>query len=123
MEDGNFKRSSSPAFLGPSAIHLQVRLTAASSSAMKSSLTASPLAATTSAEAAWMNSVQGQTQLANSKSRRPIIQQSTAGPAVGSPTSASKPETNIFLERFFWKKRTPLLNPPRVFQPRGVPPN
>src|SRR2546425_8640401 len=98
MEDGNFKRSSSPAFLGPSAIHLQVRLTAASSSAMKSSLTASPLAATTSAEAAWMNSVQGQTQLANSKSRRPIIQQSTARPAGGTPTFTTNPGTKNFIE-------------------------
>src|SRR2546427_9485577 len=101
MEDGNFKRSSSPAFLGPSAIHLQVRLTAASSSAMKSSLTASPLAATTSAEAAWMNSVQGQTQLANSKSRRPIIQQSTARPAGGRPNLSFSPEPNIFFETLF----------------------
>src|SRR5260370_2299092 len=89
MEDDSFKPASLPVYPELSETHFQVRLTADSFSAMKSSLTGSRLAVTTSVEAAWMNSVQGRTQLPNSKCKRPIILQSTAKPVGESPISAT----------------------------------
>src|SRR5690349_14317023 len=89
---------------------------------MKFLLTASRSAVTTSVEAAWMNSVLGQTQLANSKSRRPTIQQSTARPEVESPTSATSPERTIFKGRFLNTTRTQFLTLPEFWQTRLVLP-
>ena len=118
MEDGHFKRSFLPACPEPPAIHFRVRLTVASFSVMKSSLTGSPSAATTSVGAAWMNSVQGQTRSLNSRCRCPIIRQSMARQAAGSRISVINQEPMIFMGRFLNTTKTQFLTRPGCWQTR-----